>query len=102
MNSRSEGDKPKIISACDILKALLTREPLHDTQFGAGNYHNAYTWELNELMRTKTACKLDMVVSPFTTNRNLVFTTREDYPSELERANREASEYSLRFRKKTS
>lgn len=92
MNSRIKNNQTEATSACDFLKKMLKKRPLPDAQFGVGNFHSAYTWEILELNRAKTACKLGMVVSPLSTERNRFFTTREEYPKELKQANRQAKE----------
>lgn len=98
MKTKAKDQQNDPISACSIVKEILTRAPAPDAQFGAAVFHNTYTWEANELARAKTACKLDMVLSPLSTKNNRFFTSREEYPNELRQANQQANEgYFPRF-----
>lgn len=77
----------KVVSACAFLQALLESKPNSDDYRYGG-----FTRDTNNLLRTKIACKLDMVLMPddkALSRTHYLFTTRQNYPKHVERAQAE-------------
>jgi hypothetical protein len=93
--------QPPIVSACDILKEMLSKPPKKQVQRvggGVGMTGNGQpVWtpsdridstdeDTNRLLRAKFACEQNMVVSPYSSERSLLYTTRDKYPAEVTHA----------------
>lgn len=120
MNSRPDSN-PEITSACDIYLNLIKSLPVvHTQRVGGGVAMNmssgspsvmpssrldSFDKDTNNILRSKCACELDLVVSPYSNDRNILFTSREEYPKQLEAKTKEELErkengWFSRFRKK--
>lgn len=83
----------EMVSSCFILKTLLQLEPRKE--FGLLGL-DTYTREIHALQRAQIACEQDMVVKPNSSSSlyKTTYTTREEFPKELEKFTEEQAKSS--------